>query len=46
MRELCRSQNILVEAYSPLTKGRRLSHPALVEVARRYERTPAQILIR
>jgi diketogulonate reductase-like aldo/keto reductase len=46
LRRLCRSNNIVVEAYSPLTKGRRLSHATLGEIAARYERTPAQVLIR
>lgn len=46
LRELCGSYNIVVAAYSPLTKGRRLTHAKLGEIAARYERTPAQILIR
>lgn len=44
--ELCRAQGIALEAYSPLTKGRKLDDPRLVAIAARYERTPAQILIR
>jgi diketogulonate reductase-like aldo/keto reductase len=44
--ELCRSKGIQLEAYSPLTKGHRLGHPTLVEVARRHGKSPAQILIR
>ena len=43
---LCRERNIIVEAYSPLTKGHRLDHPAVVAVARQAERTPAQVLLR
>ena len=43
---LCRAKGIAVEAYSPLTKGRRLDHPALVAIAREVGRSPAQILIR
>jgi diketogulonate reductase-like aldo/keto reductase len=46
VRDLCREQGIVVQAYSPLTKGRRLQHPTLREVATRCERTPAQALIR
>jgi len=30
----------------PLARGRRLKHPVIVEIAARYGRTPAQILIR
>ncbi len=43
---LCRQHGIVVEAYSPLTHGRRLDHPALREVAGRVGRTVAQVLLR
>jgi len=46
LREYCHGKNIVVEAYSPLTKGRRLSHATVREIAARYERSPAQVLIR
>ncbi|UCE04220.1 MAG: aldo/keto reductase [Candidatus Latescibacterota bacterium] len=46
IRDLCREQGIVVEAYSPLTKGRRLQHPTLREIASSCGRTPAQVLIR
>jgi diketogulonate reductase-like aldo/keto reductase len=42
----CRERKIQLEAYSPLTHGLRLKHPAVIEVARRLGRTPAQVLIR
>src|SRR6185436_12893345 len=42
----CRKQGIAVEAYSPLTKGKRLRHPVVLEVAERLRRSPAQILLR
>lgn len=44
--ELCRSAGIRVAAYSPLTKGARLGHPALVRIAGETGRTPAQVLLR
>jgi len=44
--EWCRANGIAVEAYSPLTKGRQLDHPALETIARAVGRTPAQVLIR
>lgn len=44
--EFCRSHAIQLEAYSPLARGRRLDHPVIREIAARYTRTPAQILIR
>jgi len=42
----CQEHGILLEAYSPLTKGRRLSDPTLTAVADKYGKTSAQILIR
>ncbi len=44
--EYCRSKNILLEAYSPITKGRRLNDADVVKIASNYRKTPAQILIR
>ena len=43
---VCRANGIAVQAYSPLTKGRRLDHPALNVLAHELGRSPAQILIR
>jgi diketogulonate reductase-like aldo/keto reductase len=43
---LCRELGIVLEAYSPLTHGQRLEHPALLEVARRAGRSAAQVLLR
>jgi diketogulonate reductase-like aldo/keto reductase len=45
-RALCDEHRIVVEAYSPLTRGLRLSHPAVVSIAREVERSPAQVLLR
>jgi methylglyoxal/glyoxal reductase len=42
----CRNNKIQLEAYSPLTRGNRLNHPNIVEVAKKYDKTPAQVLIR
>jgi methylglyoxal/glyoxal reductase len=42
----CRELGIVVEAYSPLTKGRKLTDPVLAEVGAAYGKTPAQVLIR
>ena len=44
--DYCQGRGIEVEAYSPLARGRRMKDPVLVEVAGRYARTPAQIMIR
>lgn len=39
-------RGIVVEAYSPLTKGQRLDDPVVGRVAREAGRTPAQVLLR
>jgi diketogulonate reductase-like aldo/keto reductase len=46
VRAFCAARGIIVEAYSPLTRGHKLGHPAVVAVAKRVGRTPAQVLIR
>lgn len=42
----CRQLGITLEAYSPLTRGQRLSHPVVVELAASQQRSPAQVLLR
>lgn len=42
----CAEAGIIIEAYSPLTKGRKLNDPTLVEIATIHDKTPAQVLIR
>jgi diketogulonate reductase-like aldo/keto reductase len=42
----CAEEGIVVEAYSPLTKGRRLGDSTLARVAAAAGRTPPQVLIR
>lgn len=44
--EFCRKNNIAVEAYSPLTHGRKLNHPKLKEIAEKCNKSTAQVLIR
>ena len=44
--EYCQRHEIQLEAYSPLTRGERLNHPTVLDVAKRHGRTPAQVLIR
>jgi diketogulonate reductase-like aldo/keto reductase len=45
-RRYCAEHQIQVEAWSPLMAGQALTHPTIVEVSKKYERTPAQIMIR
>ena len=44
--EFCESNDIFLEAYCPLTRAEKLDHPKLIEVAKKYNKTTAQILIR
>ncbi len=44
--EFCRENKIILESYSPLTKGIRLNEPALKEVSAKYYKSAAQIMIR
>lgn len=45
-RAFCKKHEIVVEAYSPLTRGERLAHPVVAAVAKRAKRSPAQVLLR
>jgi diketogulonate reductase-like aldo/keto reductase len=42
----CRQNGIALEAYSPLGTGRHLTSDTVARIARRHERTPAQVLLR
>lgn len=42
----CAEQGIAVEAYSPLTRGFKLSHPVIVRIAGQHQKTSAQVMIR
>ena len=42
----CIKNKIILEAYSPLTRMNKLGDPKLKEIATKYEKTTAQILIR
>lgn len=44
--ELCREHGIVLEAYSPLTRGERLNDPVLAAIAQQVSRSPAQVLLR
>ncbi|RDX50068.1 Aldo/keto reductase [Lentinus brumalis] len=41
----CRQHGILVQAYSPLIRGK-LDHPVFIELSSKHNRDPAQILLR
>jgi diketogulonate reductase-like aldo/keto reductase len=45
-RAFCKKHGIIVQAYSPLTQGRRLDHPVIRSIAKRIGKTPAQVILR
>ncbi|WP_077614140.1 aldo/keto reductase [Caenibacillus caldisaponilyticus] len=46
VRAYCKEKGIQVEAWSPLMRGRLMDEPTLVDLAKKYGKTPAQIIIR
>ena len=42
----CQKHGVVIEAYSPLTRGVRLEEPVLLELGKKYKKTSAQILMR
>lgn len=44
MLEYCRENDIVIQAYSPLTHAERLGDPQLKEIAGHYDKSPAQLL--
>jgi len=46
LRTYCNKHHILVEAYSPLSRGHRLDHPLFAILGKKYHKTPAQIILR
>jgi len=46
MHEFCVKNDIVMEAYSPLTHGNNLNDDKLTRIAEKYSKTNAQILLR
>ena len=44
--ETCERLGVVLQSFSPLEQGRALGEPTVVTVARRVDRTPAQVLLR
>ena len=42
----CKEKGIVVVAYFPLTQGKRLNDETIVGLAKKYDKTPAQIVLR
>ncbi|KAI7463777.1 Aldo/keto reductase [Hortaea werneckii] len=43
---LCATHSIQIEAYAPLARALRMTHPTIVALAKKYACTPAQLLVR
>jgi diketogulonate reductase-like aldo/keto reductase len=46
LMDYCRDKGIVLEAYSPLTRGHNLGHPIIRKLAERYRKTGAQTMLR
>jgi diketogulonate reductase-like aldo/keto reductase len=46
VHDFCKKHGILLEAWSPLMQGGLLEEPTLVEIAKKYNKSTAQIIIR
>ena len=44
--EWCQQRGVLVEAYCPIVRGQRFEEPVLKPMVKKYEKTPAQVLLR
>ncbi|EGW32933.1 uncharacterized protein SPAPADRAFT_60276 [Spathaspora passalidarum NRRL Y-27907] len=46
LREYCAKLHILLEAYTPLTRGEKFTDPELVQLSQKYKISPADILLK
>ncbi|MEI7690878.1 MAG: aldo/keto reductase [bacterium] len=46
MHQFCKENGIVLEAYSPLTRGKNLNDQRLMTIADKYQKSSAQILLR
>ncbi|WP_075981723.1 aldo/keto reductase [Bacillus massilinigeriensis] len=46
LRKFCKSQDIKVEAWSPLGRGHLLNHEVITKIAEKYNKTSAQVILR
>ena len=42
----CKQRNIQLQSYSPITRGKKLGDPRLLKLCEKYNKTPAQIVLR
>jgi diketogulonate reductase-like aldo/keto reductase len=46
LRERCRKEGIVMQAYTPLVRGKRFDDPRLKSIALKYGKSPAQVILR
>ena len=46
LMKYCKDNGIIIEAYSPLTRGKKFNDKRLKDLANKYSKSPAQIMIR
>jgi diketogulonate reductase-like aldo/keto reductase len=46
LAKVCKQKKIQLQAYTPLVRGMRMNDPRLKSIAQKYEKTPAQIILR
>ncbi|ASS87859.1 glyoxal reductase [Geobacillus lituanicus] len=46
LQAFCRENGIQLEAWSPLMRGEILTEPTIVDIGRKYGKTPAQVVLR
>lgn len=46
LRTFCNQHNITIQAWSPLMQGHLLTNPLILELAKKYKRSAAQIILR
>ena len=46
LKQYCEKNKIVVQAYSPLVRGQRMNDDKLIALAKKYGKTPAQIMLR
>jgi diketogulonate reductase-like aldo/keto reductase len=44
--DYCKQRRIQLQAYTPLVRGMRFNDPKLLEIAAKYDKSPAQIILR
>jgi diketogulonate reductase-like aldo/keto reductase len=42
----CKKHDIIVQAYTPLIRGQKFNDPRLMHLTEKYQKTPAQIILR